>query len=138
MGRLISVAAYAAIAVENSYLLEATRKDAVAEILDNTVATVAHYINNPLMSLMVKADGLVQAKRKGELVEASGAPGASGLVDEMAQFTERKVEEIKAVMTILSDFASPQMVTNLDDVKMLDIEARVRQRLRQIQARYED
>lgn len=136
IGRLSAVASYAAIAVENSRLVETTRKNAIAEMLDNTVATVAHYINNPLMSLMVKADGLVQAKQHGALVE-SAALAESGLVDEMARFTERKVQEIKAVLTILSDLASPQVVTNMDDVKMLDIEARVRERLKQIQARYE-
>jgi transcriptional regulator with GAF, ATPase, and Fis domain len=134
VGRLSAVASYAAIAVENSRLVEATRKDAVAEMLDQTVATVAHYINNPLMSLMVKADGLVLAKRHGTLVES---PDASGVVDEMASYTERKVEEVKAVLTILSDLTSPQVVTNMDDVKMLDIEARVRDRLRQIRVQYE-
>jgi transcriptional regulator with GAF, ATPase, and Fis domain len=134
IGRLSAVASYAAIAVENSRLLEATRRDAIADMLDNTVATVAHYVNNPLMSLMVKADGLVLAKQRGALVESADASGA---VAEMARFTERKVQEIKAVLTILSDLASPRIVTNMDDVKMLDIDARVRERLRQIRARYE-
>ena len=136
IGRLSAVASYAAIAIENSRLVERTRRDAVADALENTVATVAHYINNPLMALMVKADGLVLAKERGALVETdSGAEPA--LVDDMARFTERKVQEIKAVLAILSDLASPQIVTNLDDVQMLDIEARVRDRLRQIRAQYE-
>jgi two-component system NtrC family sensor kinase len=134
IGRLSAVASYAAIAVENSRLVEATRKDAIAEMLDQTIATVAHYINNPLMSLMVKADGLVLAKRQGTLVEAPGSPD---MVAEMARYTERKVEEVKAVLTILSDLTSPQVVTSMDDVKMLDIEARVRDRLRQIRVQYE-
>jgi K+-sensing histidine kinase KdpD len=144
IGRLSAVASYAAIAIENSRLVEATRKDAVADMLDNTVATVAHYINNPLMSLMVKADGLVLAKQRGELVETSGAPSAPGTsaplgaVEEMARFAERKVQEIKTVLTILSDLTSPQIVTHMDNVKMLDIDARVRERLRQIQAQYGD
>jgi two-component system NtrC family sensor kinase len=137
VGRLRAVASYAAIAVENSQLVEATRKDAVADMLDKTVATVAHYINNPLMSLMVKADGLVLAKQRGALVEATDAPGEPGQVEELARFTERKVQEIKAVLTILSDLTSPQIVTHMDDVKMLDIDARVRDRLRRIQAQYE-
>jgi K+-sensing histidine kinase KdpD len=132
--RLSAVASYAAIAVENSRLVEATRKDAVADMLDKTVATVAHYINNPLMSLMVKADGLVLAKQRGDLVES---PDVSGAVDEMAGFTELKVQEIKAVLTILSDLTSPQIVTHMDDEQVLDIDARVRERLRQIRAQYE-
>ena len=135
IGRLSAVASYAAIAIENSRLVETTRRDAVADALENTVSTVAHYINNPLMALMVKADGLVLAKERGALVEAdSGAEPP--LVDDMARFTERKVQEIKAVLTILSDLTSPQLTTNLDDVQMLDIEARVRDRLRQIRAQY--
>jgi DNA-binding response OmpR family regulator len=132
VGRLSAVASYAAIAIENGQLVEATRKDAVADMLDKTVATVAHYINNPLMSLMVKADGLVLAKRREDLVERPGLAG----VEEMARFTERKVQEIKAVLTVLSDLTSPQIVTRMDDVNMLDIDARVRERLRRIQAQY--
>jgi two-component system NtrC family sensor kinase len=134
--RLRAVANYAAVAVENGRLLEATRKTAVAEMLDQTVATVAHYINTPLMALMVKADGLVLAKERGVLVEVDSEGGVSA-VDEMARFTETKVQEIKAVLAILSDLASPQIVTDLDDVEMLDIDARVRERLRQIRARYQ-
>jgi hypothetical protein len=93
------------------------------------------------MSLMVKADGLVLAKQRGTLVEmdSAGAPNApdeAGVVDEVARFTERKVQEIKAVLTILSDLTSPQIVTHMDDLKMLDIDARVRERLRRIQAQY--
>jgi signal transduction protein with GAF and PtsI domain len=138
VGRLSAVASYAAIAIENGRLVEATRKDAVADMLDKTVATVAHYINNPLMSLMVKADGLVLAKQRGELVEAEAqdTPDSPGAIDDMARFTERKVQEIKAVLTILSDLTSPRIVTNLDDIQMLDIDARVRERLRQIQTQY--
>jgi signal transduction protein with GAF and PtsI domain len=139
VGRLTAVASYAAIAIENGQLVEATRKDAIADMLDKTVATVAHYINTPLMSLMVKADGLVLAKQRGALVEsaqARDAPDAPGVVDEMARFTERKVQEIKAVLAVLSDLTSPQIVTRLDDANLLDIDARVRDRLRQIQARY--
>ena len=59
-----------------------------------------------------------------------------GSVDEMARYTERKVQEIKAVLTVLSDLTSPQIVTRLDDANLLDIDARVRERLRQIQAQY--
>jgi two-component system NtrC family sensor kinase len=138
VARMSAVANYAAIAVENSRLVETGRQDAVAEMLDNTIATVAHYINNPLMSLMVQADGLVLAKQRGELIEAgSDAEPRPGMVDEMARFTELKVQEIKTVLTILSDLTSPQVVTGMNDVKMLDIEARVRERLRQIRAQYD-
>jgi two-component system NtrC family sensor kinase len=135
IGRLSAVASYAAIAIENSRLVATTRRDAVADALENTVATVAHYINNPLMSLMVKADGLVLAKERGALVETD-VSAEPPLVEDMSRFTERKVQEIKAVLAILSDLASPQLMTNLDDVQMLDIEARVRDRLRQIRAQY--
>jgi two-component system NtrC family sensor kinase len=131
MGRLTAIANYAAIAAENARLLEATRETAIAEMLNNTVVTVSHYINTPLMALMMKADRLVQAQRDGTLAESEE------LAIEMARFTEMKVKEIEAVLTILRDLVSPQVVTYIDNIKMLDIEAKVRERLARIKLQYQ-
>jgi two-component system NtrC family sensor kinase len=136
VNRLTAIANYAAIAIENARLLDVTRETAAsearAEMLNNTVVTVSHYVNNPLMSLMMKADRLVQAKREGKLLESGD------LVAETARFTEMKVEEIKAVLTILRDLTSPQVVTYIDNIKMLDIEALVQERLAYIKRKYRE
>jgi transcriptional regulator with GAF, ATPase, and Fis domain len=131
LGRLRAIADYAAIAVENARLLDTTRNTAIAQMLNRTVVTVSHYVNSPLMALMMKADHLVQARAEGSLVDAQG------LVPELASFTEMKVQEIKAVLTVLRDLASPQVVTYIDNIQMLDIGAKVQERLTHIKARYE-
>jgi two-component system NtrC family sensor kinase len=130
MVRLQAIADYAAIAVENALLLKNTRNTATAQMLNKTVVTVSHYINTPLMALMMKADHLVQEREKGALIDSEG------LVSEMARFTEMKVQEIKAVLTVLSDLASPQMITYIDNIQMLDIGAKVQERLARIKAQY--
>jgi two-component system NtrC family sensor kinase len=129
--QLGALANYAAIAIENARLYEATRKVVAAEVLNNTVVTVSHYVNNPLMTLMVNADRLRLAENEGRVTDADG------LVADTVRFTEMKVEEISAVISILHDLASPQFVTYIDDIKMLDIEAKVRERLKNIKEKYQ-
>jgi two-component system NtrC family sensor kinase len=129
--RLSALANYAAIAIENARLYEATRKVAAVEMLNNTVVTVSHYINNPLMALMVNVDRLAQAKEEGRLVDSDS------LVEGAARFTEMKVEEICSVLSVLRDLTSPQFVTYIDDIKMLDIGAKVQERLARIKKKYE-
>ena len=58
------------------------------------------------------------------------------LIQEAARFTEIKAAEISSVLTILSDLASPQFVTYMDDIQMLDIGAKVRERLAYIKEKY--
>jgi signal transduction protein with GAF and PtsI domain len=130
LNRLVALANYAAIAIENARLYEATRKVVAAEVLNNTVVTVSHYVNNPLMALMMNVDRLTQAKKDGKLTDGDD------LVAEVTRFTEMKVEEISAVLLILRDMVSPQFVTYMNDIKMLDIEAKVQERLRQISKKY--
>jgi two-component system NtrC family sensor kinase len=131
MDRLRAIADYAAVAVEKAALINKARNTAIAQMLNNTVVTVSHYVNTPLMALMIKADHLVQARKEGKLVDSQG------LVLEMARFAEMKVQEIKAVLTVLRDLASPQVVTYIDNIQMLDIDAKVQERLKRIKTRYE-
>jgi two-component system NtrC family sensor kinase len=128
--RLQAIANYAAIAVENARLLDSTRDAAVAQMLNKTVVTVSQYVNSPLMALMIKADQLVQAQEGGNLVDSKG------LVSEMARLTEMKVQEIRAMLTVLRDLASPQVLTEADDIQTLDVDAKVQERLARIKARY--
>lgn len=128
--RLLAIANYAAIAVENARLLDTMRDAAVAQMLNKTVVTVSQYVNSPLMALMIKADQLVQAQEGGNLVDSKG------LVSEMARLTEMKVQEIRAMLTVLRDLASPQVLAQADDIQTLDIDAKVQERLARIKARY--
>jgi two-component system NtrC family sensor kinase len=130
MARLWAIANYAAIAVENARLLNTTRNVAIAEMLNNTVVAVSRYINSPLMALMIKADRLVQAQEEGSLIDTKG------LVSELAHLTETKVREIRAMLTVLRDLASPQVIANIENIQTLDIDARVQERLAQIRAQY--
>jgi len=129
--RLGALANYAAIAIENARLHAATRKVVAAEVLNNTIVTVSHYINNPLMTLMINADRLVQAAKEGKLTDSDGVVAQAG------RLTEIKVEEISAVLSILHDLASPQFTTYVNDIKMLDIEAKVQERLQDIKQKYQ-
>ncbi|MBN1642120.1 MAG: response regulator [Anaerolineae bacterium] len=128
--RLSGLANYAAIAIENARLVEATHKVIAAEVLHNTVVTISHYINNPLMALRMSVDHLVRTYRAGETEDLER------YVDETERFTEMKVEEISAVISILRDIASPQFITYIDDIKMLDIDHKVQDRLRYIKEKY--
>jgi K+-sensing histidine kinase KdpD len=128
--RLNGLANYAAIAIENARLYGATRKVVAAEVLNHTVVTISHYINNPLMALMMNIDELAHDSQNG----GSGEMGEQ--ITEAARFTRMKVEEISSVISILRDMASPQFVTYMDDIKMLDIEHKVRERLRYLRDKY--
>jgi transcriptional regulator with GAF, ATPase, and Fis domain len=130
--RLWAIADYAAIAVENARLLNTMRNTAIAEMLNNTVVMVSRYINSPLMSLMIKADRLVQAQQSGTLIDSSG------LVSDLARLTEAKVQEIRAMLTVLRDLASPQVIASVDNIEALDINTKVQERLADIRARYSE
>jgi two-component system NtrC family sensor kinase len=129
--RLSGLANYAAIAIENARLYEATRKVVAAEVLNHTVVTISHYINNPLMALMMNIDELAHDCQDG----GSGDIGEQ--VGKAARFTKMKIEEISSVISILRDIASPQFVTYMDDIKMIDIEHKVSERLHYLRSKYQ-
>ncbi|MBN1937149.1 MAG: response regulator [Anaerolineae bacterium] len=131
LNRINALANYAAIAIDNARLYEQTRKVVAAEMLNHTAVTVSHYVNTPLMTLNMRIDGLIRAKQDGRIVDPDD------LIADAARFTQMKVEEIASVIAILRDMASPRFVTYLNDIQMLDIEGRVRQRLESIKKKYE-
>ena len=129
--RMTAVADYAAIAIENARLYEATRRIAASDMLKRTVVTIAHYINTPLMALNMNMDRLVRAVQGGKIEDPEE------MVAEAARLSQIKTEEISAVISILQDMASPRFVTYVDDIEMLDIENKVRQRLQYIKKKHQ-
>ncbi|MFZ5918300.1 MAG: response regulator [Chloroflexota bacterium] len=122
--RLTSLADYAAIAIENARLHEASRQLVAMDILKQTVVTVAHYINNPLAALVMQTQILL-----GDL--------ESNRIEDVLRFIEMKAEEISAVIGILQEMAAPRSTTYLGNVKMIDIQAELDTRLQQIQKKYQ-
>jgi two-component system NtrC family sensor kinase len=130
--RLQGLANYAAIAIQNARLMATTRKLVAAEVLNNAAVTISHYINNPLMALMIGIDRLKEACKE------KGTVDWDQRVAETTRLTEMKVEEISAVIAILRDLASPQFVTYMDNIKMIDIDAKLKERLRYIKEKYQE
>lgn len=122
--RLTSLADYAAIAIENARLHEATRQLVAIDILKQTVVTVAHYINNPLAALVIQTQILLDNPEKNK-------------PEDVLRFIEMKAEEISAVIGILQEMAAPRSTTYLGDVKMIDIRAELEDRLQQIKEKFQ-
>ncbi len=121
--RLTSLADYAAIAIENARLHEASRQVVAMDVLKQTVVTVAHHINNPLAALVVQTQVLLNEPKKNK-------------PEDILRFIEMKAEEISSVIDILQDMVSPRSTTYLGDVRMIDIRAELDRKLRQIQEKY--
>lgn len=121
--RLTSLADYAAIAIENAQLHEATRQLVAMDILKQTVVTVAHYINNPLAALVMQTQIRLDDRENYN-------------PEDVLRFIEMKAEEIAAVIGILQEMAAPRSTTYLGDVKMIDIRAELEGRLEKIKEKY--
>jgi len=129
--RLVALGNYASIAIENARLYEQTRKVTAADVLNRTVVTISHYVNTPLMTLSMQLDRLARAPDSAKIVDENR------MIAGLAQSAQIKVEEIAAVISILRDMTSPQFVTYLDNIEMLDIDAKLQQRLRYIKKKYQ-
>ncbi len=127
---LRAMAAPVAIAIENARLHEATKKLVAADILQQTVVTVAHYINNPLTALTMSAHSLTASAEKGKVICHDDS------LSEAVRLTEKKVEEIAAVIGILKEMASPKSTIYLGETKMIDIREQLAERLKAIEEKY--
>jgi len=127
---LTAMAAPVAIAIENARLHEATKKLVAADILQQTVVTIAHYINNPLTALAMSAHSLVTSAETGKVICHDDS------LSEAVRLTEKKVEEIAAVIGILKEMASPKSTIYLGETKMIDIREQLSERLKAIEEKY--
>jgi len=127
---LSSMAAPVAIAIENARLHEATKKLVAAEILQQTVVTIAHYVNNPLTALAMSAHSLAANAERGKVISHDDS------LSEAVRLTEKKVEEIAAVIGILKEMASPKSTIYLGETKMIDIREQLAERLKAIEEKY--
>lgn len=125
---LEGVAAFVAMAVENARLQEATRTQAAADTLQETVVTLAHYVNNPLQGAVSAAELLKEQLGRilpaNEVARAECA-NAMSLVDVIIENTA----EISAVLRLLEDAHLPRRTTYLGSQKMLDIEEELQARI---------
>ena len=125
---LEGVAAFVAMAVGNARLQEATRTQAAADTLQETVVTLAHYVNNPLQGAVSAAELLKEQLERilpDDEVARPECANAISLVDVIIENTQ----EISAVLRLLEEAHLPQRTTYLGSQKMLDIEEELQARI---------
>jgi CheY-like chemotaxis protein/GTP-sensing pleiotropic transcriptional regulator CodY len=127
---LISLASYAAIAIENARLYESERELARAAAVKQMIVTLSHYIMNPLTAISLSTYEL-SAKSAG-----SGASAAEDSFKRNLQLIDMNVKEIVAVISILQQLASPRSTTYVGDIEMIDIEDEVKLRVQKIRSNY--
>lgn len=125
---LEGVAAFVAMAVENARLQETTRAQAAAQALQETVVTLAHYVNNPLQGLVGAAELLKEQLEQilpAESVTPRDGTNARSLVNVIIE----NAQEITAVLRLLQDIDLPRSTTYVGSQQMLDIEEELQARI---------
>jgi GAF domain-containing protein len=125
---LEGVAAFVAMAVENARLQEKTRTQAAAQVLQETVVTLAHYVNNPLQGMVAAAELLkeqLEGSARGVDTLTADESSASNLLAVIVD----NAHEISAVLRILQNVGLPGSTTYVGSQQMLDIEAELRARM---------
>jgi signal transduction histidine kinase len=127
---LTSLGSYVAIAIENARLYESEKELARAETVKQMIVTLSHYIMNPLTAINLSTYELT-TKQEQQIVTS-----ADDSLKRNLQLIEMNAKEIVAVITILQQLASPQRVTYVGDIEMIDIEDEVQERVKKIRAEY--
>ena len=125
---LEGVAAFLAMAVENARLQEATRAQAAAQALQETVVTLAHYVNNPLQGMVAAAELLKERLAAAPQVAAAGRAGENS-AEELLEIIIGNAQAISAVLRLLQDVSLPESVTYVGSQQMLDIERELQARI---------
>ncbi len=129
---LEGVAAFVAMAVENARLQEQTRVQAASQVLQATVVTLSHYVNNPLQGLVAAAELLRERFERlpqDEDVTAVAESDPLGLLDVIID----NAQAISAVLCLLQDVGLPESTTYVGSQQMLDIESELQARMEAIQ-----
>ncbi len=129
---LTVLADYAAIAIENARLYSDSQHTAALEMFRQTVATLSHYINNPLMALMAGVHTTTQHVRS---LSATEGPTASRMAPVLRnlELMADKVQEIATVLAVLREVVVPSSIAYWREEKMVDIEEHLRQKRADLQ-----
>jgi transcriptional regulator with GAF, ATPase, and Fis domain len=127
---LTSLGSYVAIAIENARLYESEKQLARAETVKQMIVTLSHYIMNPLTAISLSTYDLGSKHEQGQIT------CENDLLRRNLQMVEMNIEEIKAVISILQQLASPKTTTYVEGIQMIDIEAQVRERVHNIREKY--
>ena len=120
------LASWITFAIQNVRLGESRQKLAAAQTLAQTVTTLAHHVNNPLMACFLELDRL----RLASAPEAGrgGAAGAqpqldSALLAETTDTIQSSLERIHEVIKALTELRDVRTVRDIDDQDMIDLDA---------------
>ncbi len=130
---LLSVLAdYAAIALENARARDDSRNAAAMGMLRQTVATLSHYINNPLTALVAGIHTIASGLKESTHTYAGNQTNQQASALQALQVIELKAKEIATVISVLQEIVVPTSTQYWREEKMLDIEKRLKERLQSL------
>lgn len=121
---LEALAASVAVAVENARLYARMRETITLETLRQTVTTLAHHINNALMSLGGNLQLIEEKLRQDETCPPD--------ILEMVSMGQADVAEIVAVMRVLRRLAKVKSASYYGQAQMIDVDAALRDELKKL------
>ena len=110
------LASSAAVALENAQLYDQMRSSVTLETLKNTVATLAHYINNSLTVTIMVADFLK------EKVDSFPDEFRPAWLSKSADAIKKETRRIAEVIRVLNQVTSVRKGEYLDKTNMVDID----------------
>jgi len=129
---LTVLADYAAVAIENARLCSDSQHTAALEMFRQTVATLSHYINNPLMALRAGVHTTVQYTCNLSATEVTMASRMTPVLRNLELMAD-KVQEVATVLAVLREVVVPSSTAYWREEKMIDIEKHLRQKLADLQ-----
>jgi len=122
---LTMLASWVTVAVENARLNRDTREVAATTALRQTVATLAHYINNRLMAFSLELHSL----------EMEG-PTDQKAMSTMIVSARACIREVSGIVKALDRLEEIHTVSYVGTAKMIDIEGTLKEQLRHGNCRY--
>jgi GAF domain-containing protein len=114
---LTTLASWVAVAVENARLNRTTQEMAAATALRQAVTTLAHHINNRLMTFSLELDKL---EREGPI----------GHINAIITSARKSIQEVSAVVKALDRLEEIHTVPYAGTAEMIDIEEALEEQLR--------